>query len=84
MSNRDSLTTLSTSGSCILARFMELWEILILDWVVGTGDRLVGLGDGEGEEESKSDWTGMIFFFFFVSLFLNIPEVASLYEGRLD
>ena len=60
---------------------------LLLD---GTGERLVGRtpGSGEGEEDSKSDWTGMIFFFFFFLVsflfWVKIPEVASLYEGRLD
>ena len=47
---------------------MKLCEILIevLGWLEGTGDTRGELGDGEGdgEEESKSDWTGMIIFFF--------------------
>ena len=48
-----------------------------------TGERLGGRtpGSGDGEEDSKSDWTGMIFFFFFLVSFLfwvKIPDVASL------
>ena len=68
---------------------MKLCEILIevLGWLEGTGDIWGELGDGEGEgeEESKSDWTGMIIFFFdSFLLWMKMPEVASLYEGRLD